>query len=93
MNLWQAEWQKNHLIYANYTHTGTPINTNESLGQYASLLTDFMFVNPDAANDMYDKKIAPEFINDYASSYWGDKNSLFDQNWIWLCLNLYNKLQ
>ncbi|HSW87686.1 MAG TPA: glycosyl hydrolase family 8, partial [Candidatus Saccharimonadales bacterium] len=93
MNLWQTTWQKEHRIYANYTHTGVPINKDESLGQYASLLTDFVFINPDAARDMYDKKIAPEFTNDYASSYWGDKNSLFDQNWIWLCLNLYNKVQ
>lgn len=84
-SLLASDWKNRGKIFVRYTHDGTPAGKEESLDQYSSAMSYFVGRGETAvAQDIYDKQITPGFQQHQNNAYWGDPQSVFQQNWNWL---------
>jgi len=91
LTLFSDSWKKDKKIFSHYTHQGKAVKNEESLEQYASSLGYFLVRNePQNSVAVYDSQISPSF-HKFGTQYgWGDLNSVFTQNWLWLNVWLMN---
>lgn len=82
------EWEKRGLIYGTYGHDGSLTKTEESSSLYGVLLAYFSIVDPDIAQEIYDKKISKYYDTDTENLK--DYLGYYPQNWVWFGMAFYN---
>ncbi|MBW4470400.1 MAG: glycosyl hydrolase [Stenomitos rutilans HA7619-LM2] len=78
----QQLWRSQPKIPAQIDLRGTPTATYEATSQYGALYAAFRLIDPPMAEDLYQKKILPQYRN----GFWDHNSAYYTQNLVWFGL-------
>ena len=78
----QQLWRSQRAIPAQLDLRGKPTVSYEATAQYGVLYAAFRLVDPSMADEIYQKKIAPQYHKDL----WDNESAYYTQNLVWLGL-------
>lgn len=81
-------WEINKVLPANITADGVIRELNGSYAIYGANLPAIALVNPQAAREIYHKKLASEYVK----GFWGDPKDYYAQNIIWFGVALWSNV-
>jgi endoglucanase len=85
-----AEWHQKHQLAAQYLHDGTAIQPGEDPTLYGGDIGAFIVAAPTDALHIVQGKLLATYTNQKGVSYWGQRMSYYEQNWVWFGLALYD---
>jgi endoglucanase len=85
----RAVWQKEGAVSAVYSHDGVPVVVREEAAVYSGLIGNLMVAQPELAPQLYEREMAPRFVEREGQTYWDDPRAYYTQNWLWFGVGLY----
>jgi len=80
-------WQENGKIFAEYSHDGRKLSTDESHSLYGGIIPYFKILYPDIAKEIYFKKLA--FLYNPDVEDFSNDVGYYAQNWVWFGIAFY----
>lgn len=87
MSFLSAQWNASKLLYAGYTHAGSPVAKTEAPAMYGATIGYFMAADPSAADEIYRTKLG--YLFDPSTNDWHEPLGYYDSNWAWFGIALY----
>jgi endoglucanase len=78
----QQLWRSQQTIPAQIDLQGKPVVTYEATSQYGALYPALRLIDPKTAEEIYQKKIAPQYRN----GIWDNNSAYYTQNLVWFGL-------
>lgn len=90
MSFLSDEWRATGRLGSSYAHDGTVLDATETPAMYGGSLGYFMVADPDAARDLYERKL--QYLWDPNTNTWAERLPYYDDNWAWFGIALYHRL-
>jgi endoglucanase len=83
-------WAKNQQIPDSFLATGESRSTIQNLAALGAYLPAFAIVDPQIAQQCYEKGILTTYEKDGNIGLWGDGQDYYAQNWVWFGIALWS---
>jgi endoglucanase len=87
MDTLREEWQTSGKLYAEYSHDGKIRKDHESPAAYGANLSYFAIAEPDLADEIFTRKLAP--LYDRNRQAWKHELGYYEDNFAWFGIALY----